>query len=110
MLRELGGDELVERHLTSLPFGPYGILTFVLAITFLLKFLPDWIEITLIFLPLLSPNVASLAFKVERYGELSEPEFVWFVLLVVVTLQNLFLTPLVGVAHLSLKGVVPQGT
>ncbi|MDP6415128.1 MAG: TRAP transporter large permease subunit [Gammaproteobacteria bacterium] len=109
VLRELGGDELVERTLTSLPFGPYGILVFILGVVFLLGFLLDWIEITLIILPLLSPIVASLGFEVEGYGELGEPALIWFVMLVAVTLQTSFLTPPVGFALFYLKGVVPRG-
>jgi tripartite ATP-independent transporter DctM subunit len=109
VLRELGGDELVERAITSLPFGPYGILIFILAIVFLLGFLLDWIEITLIILPLLSPIVAGLGFEIEGYGEVGEPALVWFVMLVAVTLQTSFLTPPVGFALFYLKGVVPPG-
>ena len=109
VLRELGGDELVERAITSLPFGPYGILIFILLIVFLLGFLLDWIEITLIILPLLSPIVAGLGFEIEGYGEVGEPALVWFVMLVAVTLQTSFLTPPVGFALFYLKGVVPPG-
>ncbi len=109
VLRELGGDELVERAITSLPFGPYGILIFILLIVFLLGFLLDWIEITLIILPLLSPIVAGLGFDIEGYGKVGEPALVWFVMLVAVTLQTSFLTPPVGFALFYLKGVVPPG-
>ena len=104
VLRELGGDELVERAITSLPFGPYGILIFILLIVFLLGFLLDWIEITLIILPLLSPIVAGLGFEIEGYGEVGEPALVWFVMLVAVTLQTSFLTPPVGFASFLSQG------
>jgi tripartite ATP-independent transporter DctM subunit len=110
VLRLLGGDELVERAITSLPFGPYGILIFILAIVFLLGFLLDWIEITLIILPLLSPIVLGLGFNIEGYGEINEPALVWFVMLVAVALQTSFLTPPVGFALFYLKGVVPPDT
>ncbi len=107
VLRELGGDELIERVLTGLPFGDYGILLFILAIVFLLGFLLDWIEITLIMLPLLSPVVAALGFDIEGYGKIDEPALVWFVMLVAVALQTSFLTPPVGFALFYLKGVCP---
>ncbi|KOO12590.1 C4-dicarboxylate ABC transporter, partial [Vibrio xuii] len=55
VLRELGGDELIESFLSGLPFGPYGIIAFILMIVFFLGFFLDWIEITLIALPLLAP-------------------------------------------------------
>ncbi len=107
VLRELGGDQLIEEMLTGLPFGPYGILICILAIVFLLGFLLDWIEITLIMLPLLSPVVAALGFDIEGYGKIDEPALVWFVMLVAVALQTSFLTPPVGFALFYLKGVCP---
>ena len=107
VLRELGGDELVERAITGLPFGKYGILIFILFIVFLLGFLLDWIEITLIILPLLSPIVDSLGFEIEGFGAMDEPDLIWFTLLVAVALQTSFLTPPVGFALFYLKGVCP---
>jgi tripartite ATP-independent transporter DctM subunit len=107
VLRELGGDQLIEEMLTGLPFGPYGILLCILGIVFLLGFLLDWIEITLIMLPLLSPVVAALGFDIEGYGKIDEPALVWFVMLVAVALQTSFLTPPVGFALFYLKGVCP---
>ncbi|NIO42488.1 MAG: TRAP transporter large permease subunit, partial [Burkholderiales bacterium] len=107
VLRELGGDQLIESALTGLPFGQYGILIFVLGLVFLLGFLLDWIEITLIILPLLSPVVAALGFEVEGYGVIDEPALIWFVMLVAVALQTSFLTPPVGFALFYLKGVCP---
>ncbi len=107
VLRELGGDQLIEEVLTGLPFGRYGILLCILGIVFLLGFLLDWIEITLIMLPLLSPVVAALGFDIEGYGKIDDPALVWFVMLVAVALQTSFLTPPVGFALFYLKGVCP---
>lgn len=107
VLRELGGDELIERGLTSLPFGPYGVLIAILFIVFLLGFLLDWIEITLIALPLLAPVIIGMDFDVNGYGVIDEPKVVWFVMLVAITLQTSFLTPPVGFALFYLKGVCP---
>ena len=98
VLRGLGGDELIERVLLGLPFGPTGIIICILAATFLLGFFLDWIELTLIVLPLVSPVVASLGF---------DP--VWFTILFAVCLQTSFLTPPVGFAIFYLKGVAPPG-
>ncbi len=107
VMRELGGDELIERALLSLPFGNYGILITILFIVFLLGFLLDWIEITLIVLPLISPIISALDFQVNGYGVLDFPTLVWFLVLVAVTLQTSFLTPPVGFALFYLKGVCP---
>jgi len=98
VLRGLGGDELIEEALTGLPFGPAGIVICILAVTFLLGFFLDWIELTLIILPLVAPVVASLGF-----------DLVWFTILFAVCLQTSFLTPPVGFALFYLKGVAPEG-
>ncbi|MCE7629663.1 TRAP transporter large permease subunit, partial [Vibrio fluvialis] len=98
VLRELGGDELIESFLTGLPFGPYGVIAFILMIVFFLGFFLDWIEITLIALPLLAPVVASLGFELDGHGVVDNPSLVWFVMLVAMALQTSFLTPPVGFA------------
>ena len=107
VLRCLGGDEFIERILTGIPFGPYGILTVILGCVFLLGFFLDWIEITLIILPLIAPIISSLGFSVNGFDVVSNPELLWFVVLVAVTLQTSFLTPPVGFALFYLKGVCP---
>ncbi|TVT50664.1 MAG: TRAP transporter large permease subunit [Sedimenticola thiotaurini] len=109
VLRELGGDELIASTLTGLPFGPYGIIAFILFVVFLLGFFLDWIEISLIILPLLAPVIKGLGLDIDGHGVVDNPELVWFALLVAVTLQTSFLTPPVGFALFYLKGVCPPG-
>lgn len=106
VLRELGGDEMIETFLTGLPFGPYGIIFFILGVIFLLGFFLDWIEITLIILPLLAPVISALGLDITAPG-IDNPELVWFVMLVAMALQTSFLTPPVGFALFYLKGVCP---
>jgi len=96
VMRQLGGDVLIEDVLTALPFGPNGIVLFVLFVAFLFGFFLDWLEITLIFLPLMAPVILSLGF---------DP--IWFVVVFAVALQTSFLTPPVGFSLFYLKGVVP---
>ena len=107
VLRELGGDELIEHVVQSTGFGATGTVLFILFIVFLLGFVLDWIEITLIVLPLMRPIVNGLGMDVPGFGVLDEPALVWFVILVAVTLQTSFLTPPVGFALFYLKGVCP---
>ena len=107
VLRELGGDEVIESFLTGLPFGPYGIIGFILLVIFLLGFFLDWIEITLIILPLLAPVIMGLDIDINGYGVVDNPQLVWFVMLVAMALQTSFLTPPVGFALFYLKGVCP---
>lgn len=108
VLRNLGGDEFIERLLSNIPLGPYGIMTVILGCIFLLGFFLDWIEITLIVLPLIAPVVSSLGFKVDGYGVIDNPELIWFVVLIAVSLQTSFLTPPVGFALFYLKGICPD--
>ncbi len=96
VLRGLGGDELMEGLLLGLPFEPTGIIIAILLMTFLLGFFLDWIEITLIILPLVAPVVQGLGY-----------DLVWFTVLFAVCLQTSFLTPPVGFAIFYLKGVAP---
>jgi len=107
VLRELGGDEFIAALFTGLPFGPYGIITVVLGMVFFLGFFLDWIEITLIILPILSPVVAGLGLEINGFGSIDSPELVWFAILVAISLQTSFLTPPVGFAIFYLKGVSP---
>ena len=107
VLRSLGGDEFIERVLTGIPLGPAGIMAVILGFVFLLGFFLDWIEITLIVLPLIAPVVSSLGFQIEGHGVVDNPELVWFVVLIAVSLQTSFLTPPVGFALFYLKGVCP---
>jgi tripartite ATP-independent transporter DctM subunit len=96
VLRGLGGDELIERGLLGLPFGPRGVVLSILLVTFVLGFFLDWIEITFIVLPLVAPVVVDLGF-----------DLVWFTVLFAVCLQTSFLTPPVGFALFYVKGVAP---
>ena len=107
VLRLLGGDELIESALSGLPFGPYGIMAVILAVVFLLGFFLDWIEISLIILPLVAPVIGALDFQITGYGVVEHPELVWFTVLVAVCLQTSFLTPPVGFAIFFLMGVAP---
>jgi TRAP-type mannitol/chloroaromatic compound transport system permease large subunit len=67
----------------------------------------DWIEITLIIMPLMLPVIIGLDIPVNDFGVVDDPSVVWFAILVAVTLQTSFLTPPVGFALFYLKGVCP---
>ena len=107
VLRELGGDELIEHMIASTGFGPTATVLFILFIVFLLGFVLDWIEISLIVLPLMRPIINGLGLDIPGFGAIDEPALLWFVILVAVTLQTSFLTPPVGFALFYLKGVCP---
>lgn len=96
VLRSLGGDAFIADILTGLPFSPGGIVLFILFVAFIAGFFLDWLEISLILLPLVGPVVESLGF-----------DLTWFVVLFALTLQTSFLTPPVGFSLFYLKGVAP---
>jgi tripartite ATP-independent transporter DctM subunit len=96
VLRGLGGDRVIEDALLGLPFPPEGILLTILLVVFLLGFFLDWVEITLIILPLVAPVIVNLGF-----------DLVWFTIMFAVCLQTSFLTPPVGFAIFYVKGVCP---
>ena len=96
VMRGLGGDQLIERALEAIPFGETGVVLTVLFFAFLAGFFLDWLEITLIFLPLVGPVIVELGF---------DP--IWFVVVFAVALQTSFITPPVGFSLFYLKGAAP---
>jgi tripartite ATP-independent transporter DctM subunit len=103
--RSLGGDDVVDDLITSAGLGPWGLLFLIMGIVFFLGFFLDWIEITLIVLPVFAPIVVGLDFgdHVAR-----EHMIFWFIILMAVNLQTSFLTPPFGFALFYLKGIAPR--
>ncbi|MCL4767034.1 MAG: TRAP transporter large permease subunit [Hyphomicrobiaceae bacterium] len=103
--RVLGGDDIVEDLIKASGLSDWGFLFLIMAIVFLLGFFLDWIEITLIVLPVFAPLIAGLDF-----GEhVAKADVVyWFAILMAVNLQTSFLTPPFGFALFYLKGIAPK--
>ncbi len=97
VFRGLGGDELIREFMTDTPFGAHGALFMVMAVLFILGFFLDFIEITFIVIPIISPIMTDLGF---------DP--IWFAILVAMNLQTSFLTPPFGFSLFYLKGVAPK--
>lgn len=104
VFRSLGGDDLVHAFVEHIGLGSWGILFLMMGMVFLLGFFFDWVEITLIILPLFAPILGTLDF-----GDHVAPELVipWAAVLIAVNLQTSFLTPPFGFALFYLKGVAP---
>jgi len=109
VMRGLGGDDVIQRILSGLPFGPHGIVFAILVCVFILGFFLDWIEVTLIILPLVGPAVAGLDITIDGHGVIDKPVLIWFAMLIAINLQTSFLTPPVGPALFYLQGVCPPG-
>ena len=104
VFRSLGGDDIVVDLVEHSGFGAWGILFTLMAIVFVLGFFFDWIEITLIVLPVFAPIVELLDFG----DHVAKIDLVyWFAILVAVNLQTSFLTPPFGFALFYMKGVAP---
>ncbi|MDH4246637.1 MAG: TRAP transporter large permease subunit [Deltaproteobacteria bacterium] len=105
VFRSLGGEDFIDAMLLGLPFDSWGILVVLMAVIFFLGFFFDWIEITLIVLPVFGPVVGKLDFS----GLFANPadQVLWFSVLVAVNLQTSFLTPPFGFSLFYIKGVSP---
>ncbi len=103
--RQLGGDDAVEHMIKEAGLGSWGFLFLVMAIVFALGFFLDWIEITLIVLPVFAPLIGTLDFG----DHVPKADIVyWFLILLAVNLQTSFLTPPFGFALFYLKGIAPK--
>lgn len=98
IFRGLGGDEVVKMAMESVPVTTEVLVIYILVFTFLLGFFLDWLEISLILLPLVAPVLAGM-----------EVDLIWFGVLFALCLQTSFITPPVGPALFLAQGVVPKG-
>ncbi|MBW7998367.1 MAG: TRAP transporter large permease subunit [Candidatus Glassbacteria bacterium] len=96
--RGLGGDDLIREFITALELSKWGVLAIVMMTLFLAGFFLDFIEITFIHVPVLTPLMVYYGFNP-----------VWFAILIAVNLQTSFLTPPFGYALFYLKSVCPPG-
>jgi len=103
--RSLGGDDIVEHLILGAGLGSWGLLILIMILTFMLGFFLDWIEITLIVLPVFAPLVAGMDFG----DHIAENNIIfWFIILMAINLQTSFLTPPFGFALFYLKGIAPK--
>jgi TRAP-type mannitol/chloroaromatic compound transport system permease large subunit len=92
----LGGEDRVAEILTSMPGGPAGALLFTMAFVFVLGCFLDFVEISVILLPLVVPPLIMMGL---------DP--IWLGILLAINLQTSFLTPPFGFSLFYLRGVAP---
>jgi len=103
--RALGGDDIVDKLIRHAGLTNWGLLILIMSIVFFLGFFLDWIEITLIVLPVFAPMISGLDFG----DHVPKADVVhWFAILMAVNLQTSFLTPPFGFALFYLKGIAPK--
>jgi tripartite ATP-independent transporter DctM subunit len=104
--RSLGGDDVIETLIIEKAgLGPWGMLILVMVIVFFLGFFLDFLEITLIVLPVFTPLIIQMDFG--DHVAHADIKF-WFIILLAVNLQTSFLTPPFGFALFYMKGIAPK--
>lgn len=105
VFRFYGGDDIAVGLFEQLAISDFGVLIVVLLILFVLGFFIDWIEITLVSLPILYPAIRYLDFA--QYVGSDQLARLWIGALIALVLQTSFLTPPFGFALFFLKGSAP---
>lgn len=105
--RYFDGDRAIAGALEALSMGPWETLLLIVGIVFVLGFFIDWIEITIITLPLFFPVLAGLDFTLHAGPDKSA--MLWIAAMMALVLQTSFLTPPFGFALFFLKGSAPPG-
>ena len=93
----LGGEERVAALLAKMPGGATGALVISMIFIFVLGFFLDFVEISVILLPLLVPPLIVMG---------HDP--IWLGILIAINLQTSFLTPPFGFSLFYLRGAAPK--
>ena len=107
VFRSLGGDDVIEEIIFGMGLDSWGLLFLIMGIVFVLGFFLDWVEITLIILPVFAPIVVTLEFG-DHVPLENRAMIYWFTVLIAINLQTSFLTPPFGYALFYLKGIAPR--
>ena len=97
VFRGFGGDDLITSVFMDLPGGVFTAVLMVMIIIFLLGFILDFIQITLVVVPIVGPALLTLGV---------DP--IWLGIMIAINLQTSFLTPPFGFALFYLRGVAPE--
>ncbi|MDA9619309.1 TRAP transporter large permease subunit, partial [Alphaproteobacteria bacterium] len=105
VFRSLGGDNLILNFMNDFSADPWLVISLLMLIVFILGFFFDWIEITLIVLPIFVPILNTLDFGNHIETAQILP---WFAVIIAINLQTSFLTPPFGFSLFYMKGVAPS--
>lgn len=120
VFRNVYGEDLIIEFIEYLHLGPWPLLFMLMGVIFLMGFFFDFLEITLIILPVFTPIIRALAPEFAIHLGMDAPTnnamiqavqaqvIYWFAILVAVNLQTSFLTPPFGFALFYMKGVAPS--
>jgi tripartite ATP-independent transporter DctM subunit len=92
-----GSEYLVEDFFTQLPGDKWTFIILAMVTILVLGFFIDFIEISFLVVPILTPVAIAL-----------DIDLIWFAILISMNLQTSFLTPPFGFSLFYLKGVAPK--
>jgi TRAP-type mannitol/chloroaromatic compound transport system permease large subunit len=95
--RALQGERLIIEAITQSELSPAAFFWLTMLGIFIAGFFIDFIEITFIFVPILTPLFQKFGF-----------DLLWVGILIAMNLQSSFLTPPFGFSLFYLKGVAPK--
>jgi tripartite ATP-independent transporter DctM subunit len=108
VFRSLGGDDIVRELLAAAGIDSgWKIIVFLQVLVFVLGFFFDWIEITLIVLPIFAPVLLQIDFSEHLGGGAGIAFLTWFVIVLSVNLQTSFLTPPFGFTLFCMRATIP---
>ena len=120
VFRNVYGEDLIIEFIEHLQLSPWALLFMLMFTIFIMGFFFDFLEITLIILPVFTPIIQTLAPAFASHLGMEDPTNTaqllkvqaqvtyWFAILVAVNLQTSFLTPPFGFALFYMKGVAPS--
>jgi TRAP-type mannitol/chloroaromatic compound transport system permease large subunit len=120
IFRNVYGEDLIIEFIEWLELSPWALLFMLMFAIFLLGFFFDFLEITLIILPVFAPVIRTMApafashLGIDAPSSMAETQYLeaqviyWFAILVATNLQTSFLTPPFGFALFYMKGVAPS--
>jgi tripartite ATP-independent transporter DctM subunit len=97
VFRGLGGDVRVEEFLAGMPGGEAAAFVFVMLLIFVMGFFLDFVEISVIVLPIVVPVLLLMGM---------DP--LWLAVMIAINLQTSFLTPPFGFSLFYLRGAAPK--
>lgn len=98
--RAFGGEDLVREFLATIPGGFWGQFTVIMLVIFALGFFLDFIEITVVVVPIVAPIILT-----DPSANVSA---LWLGVMLALVVQTSFLTPPFGFALFYLRGVAPS--
>ncbi|MFN3292412.1 MAG: TRAP transporter large permease subunit, partial [Gemmobacter sp.] len=103
VFKRIGGDAMLAALFLDDGANPWGVMLTIMLLIFVLGFFLEWVEITLVVVPIVAPILSHLDF-----GMPSEHVLIWFAIALAVNLQTSFLTPPFGYALFYLRGIAPD--